>query len=80
MTCVHGHEGFCWDELTAQQKIAVNLLHEYAYNYALPNGRDSAEVFAGFYAERFYLDGVDEAPAFPRIYMQWRDDQQLKEG
>lgn len=54
MTCQHGYEGYCHDEATPEQREAMRLLYEHAFNWALPYGRDEAERYAAAYAADNY--------------------------
>jgi hypothetical protein len=59
--CQHGHEGYCYDEATHEQREAFDMLHRHAYEWALPAGRDEAEAYAAAYAAENYAYGIEEA-------------------
>jgi hypothetical protein len=59
MTCQHGNEGYCHDEATPAEREAMRSLHEHAFNWALPYGRDEAERYAAAYTAENYAAAAE---------------------
>lgn len=65
MTCKHGYNGFCIDELSAEERTNFWALYSHAYNYAELNtelGDYWGDVYAIEYAEQNYQH-PDDAPS-----------------
>lgn len=68
MTCDHGRAGYCHDEATPEQRLALAGAHTFAYAWAVGVGiePDEAEAFAAWYAQRAYSLDVEEWGWTPR--------------